>query len=361
MAHEQSNRARFVALALIAAAFLAHIAAYQYIQVEVGTAVGILISVPIMTAAWFFGICGGLIATAIGVTINLTLASIVADIQIGDWLRTDGYFGAGALVLVSPGLGRLSDLEAERRASNQEMQRLNWRLAETKEEQSKLIARELHDEIGQHLTGLKLQLEVADEDAIQAARQITRNLMSRVRDLLTDLSPTVLDDLGLEPALHSQFAHLKEPTSLNVIYHSQGLGTRLDSPIETAAYRIIQEALTNVARHARTGETRVDVVLDTSELSIVIEDHGRGMERAHGRRSSRQRIGIESSTGIAGMRERARSVGGRFEVRSEPGSVTRVFATLPRSLNGTPAAAESAATGAPAVRPVPASQKRISP
>ncbi|MEE8518557.1 MAG: sensor histidine kinase [Dehalococcoidia bacterium] len=211
---------------------------------------------------------------------------------------------------------------AERRAVNSRLQRLSWRLADSKEEQSRMIARELHDEIGQELTGLKLNLEIGDANALETARRITRDLMQRVRSLSLELRPIVLDDLGLVPALHQMLARFTELTKVRVHLSVDGLDQRFDPAVEVAAYRIVQEALTNVARHAQVDEAFVSLGFDGGLLRLDIEDAGRGVPPPDSR-------GDDSSSGLSGMLERARALGGSMEIDGGPGEGTHIVARLP--------------------------------
>ncbi len=209
-----------------------------------------------------------------------------------------------------------------RREAEQLRQHLYWRLSESKEEQSRFIARELHDEIGQQLTGLKLQLELGTQRATSKALKITRDLMKRVRYLSLDLRPSALDDFGLTQALTSLTQHYTELTSIQVRFEASDI-PRLDPAVEVAAYRIIQESLTNVARHAGVKEVQAHVSLENGALRVWVKDGGRGIPS----RRDYDAVG----TGLNSMRERALAVGGTLTIDSEPSAGTTVTATLPAS------------------------------
>jgi len=213
---------------------------------------------------------------------------------------------------------------------NQELQALSRRLVEVQEAERTHIARELHDEIGQNLTGLKLTLgaiprlgEEGKERNLKLAMELTTELMGQVRAMSLDLRPGMLDDLGLLPALQWHLDRYTTQTGVCVEFEEEGLrDRRFNRASETAAYRIVQEALTNVARYAeiKSARVRVRVVRDKLHLSIV--DQGKGFEPdvilAAGR-----------SNGLAGMRERALLLGGTFGIQSSPGAGTRLMAELP--------------------------------
>ncbi len=201
------------------------------------------------------------------------------------------------------------------------------RVVDAQETERRRIARELHDEIGQALTGLKMTLEherlPARAMAARLARasELTAELLRRVQDLSLDLRPAVLDDLGLKPALVWLVERYTTQTSVAVALSCSGLESRRDPQVETAAYRIVQEALTNVARHAGVKHAAVDCSVEEAALRVEVADEGLGFDV--------DSIPMGASSGLVGMEERARSTGGRLSVRSAPGRGTTVVAQLP--------------------------------
>jgi PAS domain S-box-containing protein len=208
-------------------------------------------------------------------------------------------------------------------AGRERLRSLSLRLVEVQEAERRAIARELHDEVGQLLTGLKLMLAAAGESAGSEARSLVNDLVRRVRDLSMDLRPPMLDDLGLLPALLWQLERFTAQTRVKVGFRHAGLDRRFPPEVETAAYRIVQEALTNVARHASVAEAWVRIRADPKALAVRIEDGGAGFVV--------QTALAGPSSGLAGMRERARLLGGRLTVESAPGAGTRLLAELPLS------------------------------
>jgi PAS domain S-box-containing protein len=209
------------------------------------------------------------------------------------------------------------------------LQALSRRLLEVQEQERRHLARELHDEIGQLLTGLKLSLELSARDGdgmpeshLEEARRLVRELTAQVRDLSLHLRPTMLDDLGLLPALLWHLQRYTAQTGIRVAFEHQGLDRRLPPELETGVYRIVQEALTNVARHARVDETRLRVWIDDHVLGLCIEDEGQGFD-PQGVLSPRV------SSGLSGMQERAVLLGGQLQVNSGAGSGTRLLAEFP--------------------------------
>ena len=226
-------------------------------------------------------------------------------------------------------ISELKRAEASGREYAERLKSLSRRLMEVQETERRNIALELHDEIGQVLTGLKLSLEIgarrpAEEvrRSLEEARLLVNELMARVRKLSLDLRPAMLDDLGLLPALLWHFEHYTAQTEVRVIFKHSGLERRRFGPeVETAAYRIVQEALTNIARHAQVSEATVRLSTHQQTLLIEVQDHGRGFDME-------SVLGASESSGLAGMRERAVLLGGRLTIESQQGAGTHLTAEL---------------------------------
>lgn len=206
---------------------------------------------------------------------------------------------------------------------------LSRRLMEVQEAERRHIARELHDEIGQVLTGLKLSLEMctrlpADQVSMSLgqAQTLVNDLMARARKLSLDLRPGMLDDLGLLPTLLWHIEHYTAQTRIRVLFKHSGIeGRRFASEVETAAYRIAQEALTNVARHAGVGAATLRVWTNHHTLNLQIEDQGRGFD-------PEAVLATSHTSGMAGMRERTMLLGGQLTIESNFGSGTSLTAEL---------------------------------
>jgi PAS domain S-box-containing protein len=237
-------------------------------------------------------------------------------------------------------LGAVQDItehkedEAKLREYADQLQALSRRLLDAQENERRHIARELHDEVGQNLTALKLSLEMlARTSAPQAgtaltdARALVNKLIAQVRNLSLDLRPGLLDDLGLVPVLVWHFQRYMARTNVRVAFEHTGLDQRLPPAVETAAYRIVQEALTNVARHAGVTEATVRLWLEGGVLGVQVEDLGAGFD-------AENLPATRSSSGLVGMRERAHLLGGQLTVDAAPGAGTRVTAELPVSKSG---------------------------
>jgi signal transduction histidine kinase len=246
----------------------------------------------------------------------------------------DIYFLRAVANVLADAIGH-AKVENELQAARDRERRLRERLerhsrmvVEAQERERRRIARELHDEIGQTLTGLKLTLEGHDRLSSEAAagrlaraRELAVELLRGVHDLSLDLRPAILDDLGLQPALLWLTERYRDQTGVHVVLRCAGLEGRLRSEVETAAYRIVQEALTNVARHAGVDRATVECALEDGRLRVEVVDHGRGFQV--------DAVPAGQSSGLVGMEERVRSTAGRIWVNSTVGRGTTVVAELP--------------------------------
>lgn len=232
-------------------------------------------------------------------------------------------------LLVRRSIATLQQSERALKEQAERLQVLSHKLLDIQENERRAVARELHDEIGQALTGLKLSLEMVDRlppelarESIRGAVSLANDLISRVRKLSLDLRPAVLDDLGLLPALLWHFERYTKQTGVQVDFRHQGLeGRRFERDLETAACRIVQEALTNVARHAHTQSVEVRVWVDDVSLNLRVEDEGVGFDA--------QALRGASSSGLVGMEERASILGGSLMIDTQSGRGTHLVAELP--------------------------------
>jgi PAS domain S-box-containing protein len=214
--------------------------------------------------------------------------------------------------------------------SHKQLEALSQRLVEVQEAERRYLARELHDEIGQVLTGIRLVLEMAAQSPaarmthLAEAQTLVGGLINQVQRLSLDLRPTMLDDLGLLPTLLWHFERYTARTGIRVNFEHTNLNRRFDPLVETAAYRIVQEALTNVARHAGVSEAVVRAWVNGERLGVQVADGGAGF-------NANAALAAGGSTGLPGMRERATLLGGRWSVESAPGAGTRVAAEFPIS------------------------------
>lgn len=220
------------------------------------------------------------------------------------------------------------------RSQNERIEEISRKLIEVQEREKHLLAAELHDDLGQSLTSLKLMLELIGSSAssgrqqkINEARELASELMQKVRNLSLDLRPAMLDDFGLFPALRWLIERFKAQAGLSVTCRFDvDAKERFDAHVETAAFRIIQEALTNVARHASVQEALITLSANDS-LQIEVVDQGKGFDM------SKRSLAAPDCAGLSGMEERARLLGGSLQVISQPGCGTRILAKIPLKAN----------------------------
>jgi signal transduction histidine kinase len=214
-----------------------------------------------------------------------------------------------------------------------DLQRLSSRLVEAQEEERRSIARELHDEVGQVLSALAVEVQVAGRaldrpgDAMRAlgeTQQLADRAIGAVRDLSQLLRPPMLDDLGLGAAIDWLLRGLARRHDMHVELIQTGLTHRLPACIEVAAFRIVQEALTNVARHAMARHCVVRLESDGMTLALSVEDDGIGLEGNASLEPDRRR-----GLGLLGIRERVADLGGTFSVSSLPDRGTCLRVQLP--------------------------------
>jgi signal transduction histidine kinase/CheY-like chemotaxis protein len=215
--------------------------------------------------------------------------------------------------------------DAEKRAADNagRLQALSNRLLRVQEDERRALAQELHDQIGQLLTGLRFQLEAAREAApsqpLTQALEVTGDLLRSVRELTLQLRPRMLDDLGLKPALEWQTKLFQGQTGITIELELSLPEQRFSSEIETTVFRMVQEALTNVARHSGATAAVVTVTANEHALQVEVSDRGRGFDATAA-------LARRDSLGLAGLAERVRLAGGELEIFSRAGHGTRLHA-----------------------------------
>ncbi|MBW6474741.1 MAG: PAS domain S-box protein [Anaerolineaceae bacterium] len=222
----------------------------------------------------------------------------------------------------------------EVKTSQENLQELSHQLVRVHEEERRNLARELHDEIGQYLTALKLRLsnnnnvKTINMEQLEQAQALVNELINKVRKMSLDLRPSMLDDLGLKPALDWYLERYTQQTGIQVDFDPQELEQkRFSSEVEITIFRIVQESLTNVARHAGVKKVYVQLVAFQDTLELMIEDEGIGFALEE------QKAG--SSSGLTGMSERTRLLQGEMEIQTMPGKGTRILVRLPLKLEET--------------------------
>ena len=223
--------------------------------------------------------------------------------------------------------------EPKRREYSAKLQVLSRRLVEVQETERRNIARELHDEIGQSLTAAQMNLQalVQAPGAASLAPRLNDSLtavervLAQVHDISLNLRPSLLDDLGQEPTLRWYTSRQAALVGLQAEVRAEPLTGRLDQAIETQCFRIAQEALTNVVKHASARTVTVEVSQVEEQLHLSVRDDGIGFHVA----SVRERALHGASLGLLGMEERATLAGGGLQFHSAPGQGTEVHAWFP--------------------------------
>ena len=240
--------------------------------------------------------------------------------------------------------------QAERllRDSHAQLRALSARLQSVREEEATRIAREIHDDLGQQLTGLKMDLARAERkieklesspavnallDTIVNAAELADNLIARVREIAANLRPEMLDKLGLSAALRYESRRFEERTGVACEARLPETELNLPAGVSTTIFRIFQECLTNMARHAQATKVAVELKPEDGWLSLRVEDNGRGITDGE--------IANPESLGLLGMKERAGLLRGEVVFLGEPGRGTIVNVRIPRG--GAPVAGKEPA------------------
>ncbi len=215
------------------------------------------------------------------------------------------------------------------RAAEREMRELSQKLVQAQEAERKRLSLELHDQVGQMLTAIRVEISnlgrIGPNDPdrlrehVQQAKQVAEGAMKTVRDLAMGLRPSMLDDLGLGPAVEWLCREFSRTSGIPADVEIQGSLGRLTDAQKTGLFRVVQESLTNVMRHARAQHVTVRLAESGARLKLTVADDGRGMQNGKARRG----------LGLLGMEERIRELGGVFAVESEPGAGTTIRAEIP--------------------------------
>jgi signal transduction histidine kinase len=225
--------------------------------------------------------------------------------------------------------GRTEEQHGRTQQAEEELRRLSNQLVRTQEEERKSLSRELHDEVGQMLTALRMEIGRAERaqavgspvfgQTMAESKALVDRMMRMVRDLAMGLRPSMLDDLGLEPALSWQAREFSRRYNVPVDLAVDGDLERLPDPQRTCVYRVVQEALTNCAKHSAATEIQVKVVRGRTRLDVSVRDNGVGMASTSTHRG----------LGLTGIKERVKDINGAASIETTPGGGTAVHITLP--------------------------------
>ena len=250
--------------------------------------------------------------------------------EICPWRKADG--AIGGIIIFSELVTARKQAEEALRESSSQLQTLSRRVLEAQEVERRRLARELHDELGQALTAIKINLQARDRLKNQTPAEldaenlrIVEETLQQVRRLALALRPSMLDDLGLGPALRWMAEQQVERGGFAVQFGADFPDIRLAPELETACFRIAQEALTNIARHAHAKRVVIELRHEGDTLRMTVQDDGCGFDVA----VAHERAKAGDSVGVLGMQERAALIGGQIEIVSAPKQGTTVRARFP--------------------------------
>lgn len=304
----------------------------------------------ISLAGWFGGTRPALFTTW-SLTSAVSLLAVGIDASGGELFRISAYLGSGALISLAAGAWRpvrspTAELVQANATLTEEVRRrqlaesvrtgLLRRLTTAQEDERSRIARELHDQMGQYLAALGVGLRViagsvppgsAVAEQLARLREMTEVVGREAHRLAVELRPAILDDVGLEAAARNYLDEWSDRAGVETDFCCDIRRERLARAVETTVYRILQEALTNVLKHAEA--KRVGVVLrqDGGELHLIVEDDGRGFD------SDRATERADGRLGLLGMAERVSQLAGRLAIDSEPGRGTTVVVRIPVAMD----------------------------
>ncbi|MDP3699900.1 MAG: histidine kinase [Hylemonella sp.] len=247
-------------------------------------------------------------------------------------MGAEGVDGTPEVRVVMTDVTQHKQVEADLRESVQQSRRLSRRVLEAQETERRRVAMELHDELGQALTAIKINLQVGERFRQQTTSElnvenirIVDEALLQMRRLAYGLRPSMLDDLGLAPALRWMAEQTAQRSGLVLRFEPGGAEVRLAPDIEIAVFRIAQEALNNIVRHAQAHTVQMTLSREGGTLVLSVQDDGRGFDLA----AMRARAVAGGSLGVLGMEERAMLIGAELLIESEPGQGTRLRLRCP--------------------------------
>jgi signal transduction histidine kinase len=322
----------------------------KLIQQEIQPATGALFFAAVLVSALYGGTGPGLLSAILAALANdyyFTPPLYAIKLSGANLIRLTVFMFATLLISLLGGrqkrlmseqsrlMNELKDQVKERQKSREHRKALLHRLVTAQEEERQRISRELHDQMGQYITalmwGLELlknsqQIPTQERDYLEQMHQITRQIDLEVDHLALELRPAILDDLGLYSALVQHFERIHKQTRLPIYYRIDGIILqRLYPEAETSIYRVVQEAITNVLKHAKAKHVSITMEKRGDHLIIVIEDNGCGFDTERLERSGE----VNSKLGLLGMQERVAMLDGTLTIESTPGSGTTLFVRIP--------------------------------
>ncbi|RMG95978.1 MAG: HAMP domain-containing protein [Chloroflexi bacterium] len=303
------------------------------IQATVDTLTGQMLLTTV--AVSIIGIIAAALLTWIVTRPILELKQVAQAVAKGDFSQRVRPWAGDEIGALAEAFNSMTEALAQAEQVRQERERLRTQLLEkvitAQEEERKRIARELHDETGQALTSLNVRLQMMSQSCplpelkaqMDELREVVGQTLENIHNLSMELRPSVLDDMGLKAALERYVADCRRRYDLNIDLLVIGLDEkRLMPPVETALYRIVQEGLTNIARHAQAQTASILIEVKNGRVRAIIEDDGVGFDLETQSKNSKR-------LGLYGMQERAQLLGGSLEIETMPGHGTSIFVEVP--------------------------------
>jgi signal transduction histidine kinase len=294
------------------------------LRAPLGVAVGILYIVPLFATHWLTGRWRLLTVATVSSVFTL-VASFFSPPAAPLWVDLTNR------LLIITTLWTMVLLMEWRRQAEEARQRLSRQLLAVQENERRHLARELHDEVMQTLTALKLSLGVVAQASPTATRELDESvetvddLVEQIRTVSLDLRPAMLDDLGLVATLQWYCERQARRLALPITFVAAPFPTRPSRESETACFRVVQEALTNVAKHAHAKRVWVNLQQQEGALHLTVRDNGVGFDVA----AARARVAHGSGLGLRGMEERLWVLGGHLDIASTPRHGTEIHARVP--------------------------------
>lgn len=258
------------------------------------------------------------------------------EIHIGDeekqsWIELNIFGKDGYMVVCFRDISVRKESEEKYRMAYESIRTLNSHSLKIREEERTLLSREIHDQLGQRLTGMKMEVDFilkkstnlddfAKEKLEGILRQIERTV-STIRNISRSLRPGILDDFGLLAALEWQAEDFTKSVQIPVFFQFGGNEKPVENQKATAIFRVFQECLTNIMRHSQCSHVKVELDFGPTAVKLMIVDNGLGFDT--------KILNNTKSLGILGMKERAESFGGSLEIQSSPGNGTKTILTMP--------------------------------
>ena len=251
--------------------------------------------------------------------------------SLGFWLELESISNGDLLGIVIRDIRDRKKAELEIKNSYESIRSLNTHMQLVREDERASLAREIHDQLGQRLTGFKMEIDyilkksqnledLAKEKLRNVIHQIDRTI-STIRNISRNLRPGILDDFGLLAALEWQADEFTKTSGIPVFFQFHGEEMKMENQKVTAIFRVFQESLTNIMRHAKCRHVNVIVSFNNEEVILEIADNGQGFDPSI--------LKNQKSLGVFGMKERIESFGGKFEIESQEGNGTKVRLEMP--------------------------------